>query len=78
MQHHRISSIIQEFLEYLLHLKHSGLLLSLLWVHLAAISMIDQSLLFSHTRAKRFLKNVLRFYLVVNDLVSVQDLNLVL
>nr|XP_025033567.1 uncharacterized protein LOC112543511 [Pelodiscus sinensis] len=63
---HPLSSPLQNVLDYILDLRESGLTLSSLRVHLAAISAFHQpvggSALFSHAITKRFLKGLQNLY----------------
>lgn len=83
-QQHLLSPMhsgIQEVLKYLLHLKHSRHLLSLLWVHVAILAIhpkTDQFSVFFQPMMKSFLRGISRIYLPARDRVPMWDFNLVL
>ncbi|XP_075781544.1 uncharacterized protein LOC142828046 [Pelodiscus sinensis] len=77
-----LSSPLQYVLDYILHLRNSGLALSSLKVHLAAISAfhhpVEGSSLFSHVITKRFLKGLINLYPPRRALSPSWNLDLVL
>lgn len=73
---------IQDILEYLLHLKLSGLSISSLKVHLTAIMahhiLIDNRPILAHSIVKKCMKGLVNMYPAIKDPVPTWDLNLVL
>lgn len=81
--HHDTSNIsIPTVLDYLLHIRCSGLTHSSIKLHLSAISaflpLVDGTSVFSHPTSARFLHGLLNTFLLVREPNPVWDFNLVL